>query len=59
MTKKPDTKELNRKERKQVRRAMKSNFEQIQRSKKIWEELRRFLYSLSEFVKYVPFELTQ
>ncbi|KAH3695515.1 hypothetical protein DPMN_082975 [Dreissena polymorpha] len=41
MTKKPDTKELSKKERKQVRKAMKSNFEQIQRSKKIWEELRR------------------
>ncbi|KAL4236270.1 hypothetical protein ACF0H5_004657 [Mactra antiquata] len=41
MTKKPDTKELNRKERKQVRKTMKSNYEQIQRSKKIWEELRR------------------
>ncbi|XP_052775179.1 pumilio homolog 3-like [Mya arenaria] len=41
MTKKPDTKELSKKERKQVRKAMKSNFDQIQRSKKIWEELRR------------------
>lgn len=42
MTKKPDTKELSKKERKQVRKALKTNYDQIQRSKKIWEELRRF-----------------
>ncbi|XP_060575249.1 pumilio homolog 3-like [Ruditapes philippinarum] len=42
MTTKPDTKELSKKERKHVRKALKTNFEQIQRSKKIWEELRRF-----------------
>jgi len=41
VTTKPETKELNKKERKLVRKSMKTNYEHIQRSKKIWEELRR------------------
>ena len=42
VTKKPPMKELTKKERKNVRKTMKSNFEQIKRSKRIWEELRRY-----------------
>ena len=36
-------KELTKKERKNVRKTMKTNFDQINRSKKIWEELRRYI----------------
>ena len=43
VTKKPSMKELTKKERKNVRKTMKTNFDQINRSKKIWEELRRYI----------------
>ena len=43
VTKKPSMKELTKKERKNVRKTMKTNFDQINRSKKIWEELRRYV----------------
>ncbi|KAL3869283.1 hypothetical protein ACJMK2_041986 [Sinanodonta woodiana] len=41
MTKKPSMKELPKKERKKVRKMMNNNYEMTQRSKKIWEDLRR------------------
>lgn len=41
-TKKTKLKELPFRERKKVRKMLKNNYEAIQRSKKIWEDLRRF-----------------
>lgn len=38
---KPNAKELNKKERKQAHKSLKSNYELIHKSKKIWEEMRR------------------
>ena len=40
-SKKTKLKELPFKERKKVRKMLKNNFEMIQRSKKIWEDLRK------------------